>query len=53
MLLSTCNHCATRSERTPMKAKLNDAQARAYIAGESSEPVHEIERLKEQLTYAG
>ena len=36
-----------------MKAKLNDAQARAYIAGESSEPVHEIERLKEQLTYAG
>ena len=43
----------TRAERTPMKAKLNDAQARAYIAGESSEPVHEIERLKEQLTYAG
>lgn len=31
-------------ERTPMKAKLNDAQARAYIAGESSEPVQEIER---------
>lgn len=27
-----------------MKAKLNDAQARAYIAGESSEPVQEIER---------
>lgn len=27
-----------------MKAKLNDAQARAYIAGEQSEPVQEIER---------
>lgn len=27
-----------------MKAKLNDAQARAYIAGELSEPVQEIER---------
>lgn len=27
-----------------MKAKLNDAQARAYIAGESSEPVQGIER---------
>lgn len=27
-----------------MKAKLNDAQARAYIAGESSEPVQKIER---------
>lgn len=27
-----------------MKAKLNDAQARAYIAGDSSESVQEIER---------
>ena len=27
-----------------MKAKLNDAQARAYIAGDLSEPVQEIER---------
>lgn len=27
-----------------MKSKLNDAQARAYIAGEQSEPVQEIER---------
>ena len=27
-----------------MKAKLNDAQARAYIAGDQSEPVQEIER---------
>lgn len=27
-----------------MKAKLNDAQARAYIAGELIEPVQEIER---------
>lgn len=26
-----------------MKVKLNDAQARAYIAGELSEPVQEIE----------
>lgn len=27
-----------------MKAKLNDAQARAYIAGDPSEPAQEIER---------
>ena len=27
-----------------MKVKLNDAQARAYIAGDQSEPVQEIER---------
>ena len=27
-----------------MKAKLNDAQARAYIAGDQSEPMQEIER---------
>ena len=27
-----------------MKAKLNDAQARAYIAGDQSEPAQEIER---------
>lgn len=27
-----------------MKAKLNDAQARAYIAGVQSEPMQEIER---------
>lgn len=27
-----------------MKAKLNDAQARAYITGDQSEPVQEIER---------
>ena len=27
-----------------MKSKLNDAQARAYIAGDQSEPVQEIER---------
>ena len=27
-----------------MKAKLNDAQARAYIAGDQSVPVQEIER---------
>lgn len=27
-----------------MNAKLNDAQARAYIAGDLSEPVQEIER---------
>lgn len=33
-----------RGEGDLMKAKLNDAQARAYIAGEQSEPVQEIER---------
>lgn len=27
-----------------MKSKLNDAQARAYIAGDQSEPAQEIER---------
>ena len=27
-----------------MKAKLNDVQARAYIAGDQSEPAQEIER---------
>lgn len=27
-----------------MKSKLNDAQARAYIAGDPSEPAQEIER---------
>lgn len=27
-----------------MKAKLNDAQARAYIAGDQSEPAQEFER---------
>ena len=27
-----------------MKAKLNDAQARAYIAGDQSVPAQEIER---------
>ena len=27
-----------------MKVKLNDAQARAYIAGDQSKPVQEIER---------
>lgn len=29
-----------------MKAKLNDAQARAYIAGDQSEPAQEIERKR-------
>ena len=33
-----------RGEGDLMKVKLNDAQARAYIAGDQSEPVQEIER---------